>query len=667
MSKPIQGTHRYLIILLVLCAATTVIATVFFAKIVRRDGVDIFYIAMLAIFIPLYFWIAIGFWTATFGFVRGIFYGSQTSNRTWPSDTKFPPTSIIMPICNENVGGVFSRVQAMYEEIARTGKDASFDFFILSDTSNPDIWLEEEQAWGGVKALMRGRSGLYYRHRYDNRGRKSGNIQEFCENWGSDYKYMVVLDADSLMTAETILEMVWSMEQDTKIGILQSAPLPVGRSSFFGRLQQFAAHMYGPIFTSGYALWSQVAGTYWGHNAIIRVRAFMDCCGLPELPGSAPLGGEILSHDFVEAAFMLRKGWKVIIDHNLPGSYEECPTNLINFANRDQRWCQGNMQHFQLIFQHGLRVLSRAQLGMGAMSYLSSPMWAAFLVLSVLMGFGIRGSDTADRPASALVLFIATMLLLMLPKVWALLLALFHPSKIEGFAGPWKAVTGVILEITASVLMAPLLMVFHTTFIITALLGHSVQWLCPKRTDDQVSMADAFRVHAMHTIVGISGALLVTWHSPQMLPWLMLVLLPLAFSVPISMILGSQHIGEWLRKNNILIIPQEIKAPVIVQHQQSLLGDYTASMRDAPHPFTRVVAIPELNALHIAMLPEKAEEVESQRIDRLKRVALTGGAAHLTNNERKEIISDAAAMEWLHKEAWQDWPVELLERCKLAH
>ena len=667
MTEYKRGTYIYFFLLVTLCALTTALAAIAFERTIHRQGVTIVSIAMLVLFFLLYFWISIGFWTATFGFIRGLISHSDIFKQTdFPRGSTFPKTAVVMPIYNEDVCGVFSRLQAMYESMAKNENAEFFDFFVLSDSTDPDVWLEEEQAWASLRTSLAGPCRIYYRHRPLNIGHKSGNIRDFCKHWGYNYRYMIVLDADSLMSQQAIIEMVHRMENDKKIGILQTMPLPVNRRSFFSRLQQFAAHLYGPIFTSGYALWSQVTSTYWGHNAIIRVKAFMDSCGLPKFPGKAPMGGEILSHDFVEAALILKNGWKVVVDHDLSGSYEECPPNLIDFAKRDQRWCQGNLQHLRLIFYDGLKGVSRAQFGMGAMSYLSSPLWAIFLLLVILVGFGVHrpGTPQAHVVSSSFALFLGTIMLLLLPKVWALLLALLCPVRIASFAGPAKAVLGVMLEIVTSIIIAPILMVFHTTFVVSTLLGHSVKWETQRRSDNRVSLADAFKVHAPHTIVGLSVSLLVTWLSADMFLWMMPVLMPLVLSIPISMLLGSQFVGNWLLLQKFLVIPQEVQPPQILRRQRFLFHNRVTALRKTPHPFIRVLVDPAFNALHIALLPAKRAPLNPQRINQLKQIALSGGAEHLSKDERKEILSNPQALDWLHRQVWKDWPLDLLTPCK---
>ena len=155
------------------------------------------------------------------------------------------------------------------------------------------------------------------------------------------------------------------------------------------------------------------------------------------------MGGSILSHDFVEAAFMRRAGWKVYLASELRGSYEEVPPSLISYAARDRRWCQGNMQHIRLLFTRGLHPVNRLHLILGIMGYLAAPLWMLMLFLSTIEG--IREtiephlyfpSGPALHPVwrigqekQAIVLFLTVMGLLIVPKVLSLLIHLWHQKK----------------------------------------------------------------------------------------------------------------------------------------------------------------------------------------------------------------------------------------------
>src|SRR5690606_1308627 len=274
---------------------------------------------------------------------------------------------------NEDPLRTTAALQAMAEELAAAGHAAGFEIVVLSDSTRADAWIRESIAIARLRGRLAGVMPVWYRRRWRNTGRKSGNVQDFVERWGARYEFMVVLDADSLLSADTLVTLVRAMSADPQLGLLQTVPLLVGRRSLLARLQQFAGRMYGPVIARGVAAWSGDDGNYWGHNAIIRIAAFAESCGLPELPGRRPFGGHILSHDFVEAALLRRRGWKVRMLPKVMGSYEESPPSLIDLAVRDRRWAQGNLQHAKVVGAAGLTMPSRMHLAFGIMSYVASP------------------------------------------------------------------------------------------------------------------------------------------------------------------------------------------------------------------------------------------------------------------------------------------------------
>ncbi len=291
-----------------------------------------------------------------------------------------------MPIYNEAPARVFGALQAIYADVEATGLGAAFDWFFLSDTTNPEIFIAEEHAFVAMRPQARRRgAGIYYRHRPKNITRKAGNIADFVSRWGGRYEHMVVLDADSLMTGEAIVGLAAAMEADPDAGIIQTLPLIINRNTLFARVQQFAARIYGPVIAAGLAAWMGRDGNYWGHNAIIRTSAFAAHCGLPNLRGRPPFGGHILSHDFVEAALIRRAGYAVYMLPGLGGSYEESPPSLIDLAARDRRWCQGNLQHMRVLPATGLAFASRQHLVTGIMGYLASPLWMVQLCVGIVL------------------------------------------------------------------------------------------------------------------------------------------------------------------------------------------------------------------------------------------------------------------------------------------
>ena len=434
---------------------------------------------LLVVFVMNIAWIALAFMTATCGFIGLLFRAKPTDSNTNPprSDTL---TAITFPIYNENVSSVFASVEATANALANDAP-GEFECFILSDTNDPDIALQEEAAFEKLKLRTSDECNVFYRRRTMNVAKKSGNIHDFVSRWGNRYAYMIVYDADSFMETQTLKTLVRRMESDSELGLIQTVPKLIGGRTFFARIQQFAASLYGPVLATGMAWWSQNEGNYWGHNAIIRTKAFAQAAGLPHIPGKAPFGGHILSHDFVEAALLRRAGWKVRIDADLTGSYEEGPPTMIDLTIRDRRWCQGNLQHIAVLARtEGLTFSSRIHLLVGIMSYLASPLWLCLILVGMALSlqnkfmkpdyFGDTYSLTPQwpviDPALALSVFSATLFILLAPKLFGLIIGLMKPDW-STKVGSVRLVGSVITETLSSALLAPIMMAAQTSSVVS--------------------------------------------------------------------------------------------------------------------------------------------------------------------------------------------------------
>ncbi|MDB6167388.1 MAG: glucosyl transferase family 2, partial [Verrucomicrobia bacterium] len=384
----------------------TVPAVVLMGDLHWRTGFDGWKVAHLVIFALLFNLLALGALQALVGFLLRRQGGDGcriAASVDWAADVEplRARTAIVMPICNEDSTRVMEGVRAIFSSIAAEARLDHFDFFVLSDTSDPNHWVAEEAAWATVTRELGAEGRLFYRKRRVNTNKKVGNIADFCRRWGGNYRYMVVLDADSLITGETVGRLVRMMERNPGVGLIQSVPRLVNGETIFARLQQFASRLYGPLFTDGLNYWQLSEANYWGHNAIIRVAPFIQHCSLPELPGGGPFGGRIMSHDYVEAALMRKAGWQVWLASGVDGSYEECPANLVDFAKRDRRWLQGNLQHARLVVTPGFHALSRTHFALGILSYLASPLWCALLVLSTYIVYRFKSTGLTPLPVDS--------------------------------------------------------------------------------------------------------------------------------------------------------------------------------------------------------------------------------------------------------------------------
>lgn len=532
---------------------------------------------ILALSAVLMAWLAAGFWMALMGFlvlVRGgdrwALDADAVADRPLPAGAR---TAVLVPVYNENVRRVFAGVRATYESLQRSGRLTQFDFYVLSDSTDPAARVAEVAAWAALCRAVGGFRRIFYRHRRLRIKRKSGNIADWCRRWGRHYRYMVVLDADSVMSGTCLVRLVQLMEANPGAGIVQTVAMPTGRDTLYARIQQFAHRVYAPLFSAGIHYWHLGEAYYWGHNAILRVEPFMKHCALPTLK-RGPLSGEILSHDFVEAALMRRAGWHVWVCYDLPGSWEEMPPTLLEELRRDRRWCHGNLQHSRLFLAQGLHPAHRALFMAGVMNYVSSLLWFAFLLLSTALlavhvlvppvyftqPFQLFPVWPEWRPNWALALFGATAALLLLPKLLATALLVLDGAR--HFGGRARLAAGVALEIVFSSVLAPIKMMFHSRFVLAALLGISPGWLPPPREDQETRWGDALRQHLSGTVLGIAWIALTAWLNPAFLGWLVPVAGSLIIAIPVSVWSSRVRLGVAFRRHRLFLTPEEAAPPV---------------------------------------------------------------------------------------------------------
>jgi membrane glycosyltransferase len=634
------------------------------AKVLPYHGQEPLELALLALFTILFAWVSLGFWTALSGFVLLCVGGDRHAiTRSAEPSTPIPPearTAVIVPICNEHVARVFAGVRATYESVAATGTLRHFDFFVLSDSSDPDTLTAEQQAWLELCAAVGGFGRIFYRWRRHRIKRKSGNVADFCRRWGSQYRYMVVLDADSVMSGECLTTLVRLMEANPTAGIIQTAPRAAGRETLYARIQQFATRVYGPLFTAGLHFWQLGESYYWGHNAIIRTAPFMRHCALGRLPGRGPLSGEILSHDFVEAALMRRAGWKVWMAYDLPGSYEEMPPNLLDELKRDRRWCQGNLINARVFLWKGLHPAHRALFMTGIMAYVSAPLWllslgvaTASVVLQAVIPPQYFVQPRQLFPIwpewdvhSAIGFAVATGLVLFLPKMLGAALVVRRGA--TRFGGGPRVALSLLLELLFSALLAPVRMLFHTQFVVAALTGWHVRWKSPPREDAETTWGEAVRRHGVHTLIGLAWGAGVYWlHSPYAW-WLAPLVVALALSIPISVYSSRVSLGRALRRARLFLIPEECEPPAELRQART-----HAERAGVARRFVDAVVDPLANAIACAASSPRARRSGSHASrERIIATAVERGPDALSDRQKLDVLTDPVALSHLHFQVW---------------
>ena len=625
---------------------------------------------IIFLFAILFAWISIGFWTSVMGLILAVIRKDRYTIEIPKDAAKHIDvnhrTALVMPICNEDVARVFAGLQATYQSLVETGHADCCDFYILSDTNDPDLYVNELKAWADFNA-QKDNNGcqIFYRHRKRRVKRKSGNIDDFCRRWGHLYEYMLILDADSIMTGDCILNMIAMMEMTPKAGILQSPPKSVRMKTLYGRIQQFANQIYSDIFCAGTHFWQLSEAQYWGHNAMIRLKPFIEHCILSPLQKrKGPI--HILSHDLVEATLMRRAGYGVWIAYNMNGSYEELPGNMIEDLKRDNRWCMGNLINLRLIFKSGITLTHRVMFLTSGMAYISSLLWLIFLFFStlLLLVFNLSDQQYFFQPNQfyptwprwdenlALQLLSTTMVLLFAPKFFSYGIIIAKTGA-KDVGGIFKLTLSIFIEMFWSMILAPIRMIFHSKFVIKAWLGSKIQWKSPSRNDDALTWGESFYFCWPLSLLGIVWLGVIIWLNPQFTYWYIAILIPLTISPLVVRISGLSSIGMKTKKLGLFLTPEETHPAKAV----TMTGEYLVKTEAniVEHGFIMALVDPIYNALACALstsrhLPNiKIEQRRLELIEQFKQADLE----KINKEQQLAILEDPIILSELHQHVWQ--------------
>ncbi|HEY4774876.1 MAG TPA: glucans biosynthesis glucosyltransferase MdoH, partial [Xanthobacteraceae bacterium] len=502
--------------------------------------------ALLSLFAVTLPWSVVGLWNGVIGLwlmrtapdpVAAVF---PAASRVADDEPVVVSTAILVCVRNEAPERVIGNLRPMLDGLAAAGVAGRFQVYILSDTSKADIAAREEAQFGALAAAWRDRIAISYRRRATNDGFKAGNIRDFCERWGAGHDLAIPLDADSVMPAEAVLRLVRLMQREPQLGIVQALVVGLPSASAMARVFQFGMRLGMRSYTLGSAWWQGDCGPYWGHNAVLRLRPFMEHCALPPLPG----GRAVLSHDQIEAVLMRRAGYEVRVLPQEDLGWEENPPTLLEFIRRDLRWCAGNMQYWRVLALPGLPLVSRVQLVLAMLMFLGSPAWIGILVLGSVAA-ALSPGAVVDAEYSSLLLAII-LLMWFAPKIATLADVLARGEARRAFGGAARLMAGAVLETVFSFLLSPIMWLSHTLFLARLPLGGRLGWDAQARQDQAVGLGQAARRLWPHTALGVCAISLLAWRNPAAIPFALVMAGGLALAVPLAVISAAPAAGRLL-------------------------------------------------------------------------------------------------------------------------
>lgn len=548
-----------------------------FWTVLAVDGWTIPEFVMLACFLVSAPWIVIGFWNAIIGFSILRFANDPMRvvapciAETRADDPIEARVAVVMCVRHEDPARVVRRLDAVSRSLDATGWGERFDVFVLSDSQRPEAVAQEEATFAQWRAGLARPERVTYRRRTSNEGFKAGNIRDFVLRQGADYDVMITLDADSVMSGEAILRLVRVMQANPRLGILQSLVVGLPARTVFARAFQFGMRASMRSYSMGAAWWAGDNGPYWGHNAAIRISAFRDHCHLPTVPGGAPLGGAVLSHDLYEAVLMRKGGYEVRVLPEEGGSWEDNPASLPEFLRRNLRWCQGNMQYLRLIGSPGLPFLGRVNLMIAILMYAGAPAWMTFMVAGAVQAWdppvviGGGGADPFPWTLST-VLLVAMMLVLFAPKIMGYLDVVLRKSESRRYGGRGVFAAGVLAEVTFGMLFAPIVSFSVTAFLLQLfVLRKPLGWEAQDRDGRRVRWSEAVKLLWPASLFGLALTVSLWLTAPAVLPWAAPVLIAYLFAAPFTVLTSIDAPDADAPTLRLVAIPEEMDTPVEVR------------------------------------------------------------------------------------------------------
>ncbi len=556
------------VLMLVATSATWLALLAWAGSILAAGGwtpVDVLVFGCVVVGTP---WSVVGFWNAVIGLtmLHGRRNGlAEVAPYAVDVDRAAPlslTTAVLMTVRNEDPARAILRLKTVKASLDATGQGHRFHYFVLSDTDRTDVATAEESLIADWRHSVSAdqHAQIVYRRRSSNDGYKAGNVREFCNRWGHDFDIMVPLDADSVMTGQAIVQLVAIMQAYPKLGVLQSLVVGAPSSSPFARIFQFGMRHGMRAYTMGQAWWVGDCGPFWGHNAAVRIKPFVDHCALPMLPGEPPLGGHILSHDQVEATLMRRAGYEVRVMPTECGSYEDNPPDALEFIRRDVRWCQGNMQYVALFNLPGLLPVSRFQLIWAVLMFVGVPAWT--LMIAALPFVTADAQSISDFPIASSQAFYVTFLLMYLsPKLAGLIDAVLTPGEVTKFGGIVRFTASATIELAFSFLQGAISTIRTSIFMIGLLFGKSIVWNGQHRDTRGVSWREAAIALWPQCVFGVvvCGALLSV--SPTVLLWSLPLTAGYLLAIPFTVVTANPALGRIMRAHGISAVPEDFAPP----------------------------------------------------------------------------------------------------------
>ena len=228
------------------------------------------------------------------------------------------------------------------------------------------------------------------------------------------------------------------------------------------------------------------------------------------------------------------------------------------------------------------------------------------------------------------------------------------------FGGRPNFIATMLVETVFFALMAPVLMIFHSRFVLMIILGQSVRWVTQRRSVGTLDWREPILTFGGVTLIFGIGWGIVAWIVSPVLFWcLSPVLLGITLAVPFAIVTSMKMEERPGESNGLFRSPDLVEEPEVLATLRTHLE--SAHARIEPHELLRkdyglmlVILDPYINALHCSLLRQrKSPPPESKRYySNIAKQILEKGPGSVKSEDKLALLYDIESLSALHREVW---------------
>ena len=203
---------------------------------------------------------------------------------------------------------------------------------------------------------------------------------------------------------------------------------------------------------------------------------------------------------------------------------------------------------------------------------------------------------------------------------------------------------GVVLETLFSIFTAPVLIWFHTRFVLRNIAGKTVTWHTQTRdVGAGPRWLDIIAEYWPLPVVAVALGEVARWIAPSYLEWVSPILLGLLLAIPIA-----QFSGRVDSFRQLFLTPEEVRPPT------ELSAQFKLQLRDGDQ-FVHALLDPFYNAVHVSL--QRGRETSTPSVDgyivSLANRLFKEGPGSLTPQQKRALLGDGQTLAWLHNLIWK--------------